>query len=331
MIHSDFEQAFRPGVKFIAAHSGDFYQSGDPVLAGWFETANGRLVVCDPYDLARFEFGPLVRSFAPGKYSVYLATSLWCSGSGTGNQHHVSTAAKLVVSSAPVVTWELAKRVTSDQDDPLLQSFADGFQLARGFCCFAAADQVMGQNRLPFINAFGRWHEQVFKHGWWGGEFNDPQHPGNNAVACIAADHDGMAYGFWGLDARGDIAQLAIDFCILIEPVYESINVPLAELAGGKTSTFTLAGQPLTVSLVAANDPQRISLEVRGDLQNLSSLEKSIVFPDGEVKSCGHIAETSQSDDCHLETMTLDAATLRAGQVRLSAAVGMQRKLAVKK
>ena len=225
--HTDFDAAFTTGAAFRCNSSGIVYSAGPILPLQPFRTRTGRIVICDPVDVQYFATDPLAREVAPGTYPAYLAGATFCDGG-----RRVTTCAKIEFSREPVAEWELAIR-SSNEPDPLEPAGAGpGYQMASGVSAFAAHELVADPNRLEFARGFLSWWDQVFKRRpeWLLGEYVDQSYPTSNVLAFISGDSDGIAIGWWGLSERGNIAQLAIDFGVLTEGLYDSDEFPLSRM-----------------------------------------------------------------------------------------------------
>jgi hypothetical protein len=315
-IHTDFEAAFTPGARFQSEHT--VFTAGPILPLSFFRTPSGRIAICDPVDVQNFPTAALLRTVAPGSYPAFLA----CATSYDG-VHRMSTCAKIQFTDEPIVEWQLATRPT---DDPgVIASGGNlGFQMASGISCFAAAEFVADPHRLEFTkNYLTWWDQEIYKRRpeWSLGEFTDPRVPQGNVLAFHSGDHDGEAVGWWGLDAAGNAAQLAIDFGVLTELVLAEQDFPLAPLMG-VGATIHFQGRDYHARLISdGNQPEGSIFELLGDFDWPMDISVLICpSPDHEMAGGVHYTETSNRN-----FINLSPDSLRAGIARLSMCTGLRR------
>ncbi|QDU28605.1 hypothetical protein ETAA8_37080 [Anatilimnocola aggregata] len=317
--HSDFSAAFIEGSQLWSDNNRRRYVVGPVIAAGVFRTPYGRVVICDPFDVQYFEFGMLKRSLVPGSYPVFVAT-LYSEREDTDERiHWTTTCAKLVASNLPVKTWELAMR---DEGSPELSQLAiePGFQLASGVSCFAEPQLVKNGNRQLFSLQFARWAQSMQRSdGWQFGEFEDPKYPSANVVAIQSGDHDGTAVGWWGLDQNDEIAQLVIDFRVLVETVYDERVILLQQVRDAGILDVHIGGNLVGVSVQSAKEPESdILVEIRGDFENYPT---PAVHPFGE--GClGRVVSGSITPVCTSTLISFAPNVWQNAQIKIATPVG---------
>ncbi|HET9137734.1 DUF4241 domain-containing protein [Actinophytocola sp.] len=200
---------FQPGVKWtLRGRTSEDVVVTEVVHAGTVRTPSGRLVAADP-SLLHYGMQGFEATVPPGEYPVELAMIRF-----VDEPDHVRVAAaKLVVSTEPVVSWEHA--VEPGEDPRLLP---DGqffyFIVDTGQACFADAE---ARDDLSDIVSTALDDPDSPICAVWGAktaELADPE-SGGSLVAFSSGWGDGMYPTWLGRTATGEVACFVIDLLIL--------------------------------------------------------------------------------------------------------------------
>ncbi|MBB5802276.1 hypothetical protein F4560_002044 [Saccharothrix ecbatanensis] len=193
---------FQPDVRWTLAKT-DHTVVTELRDGGTVRLPSGRLVVADPAWLS-VELEPFTATVRPGDYGVELAVVRFVT-----EEHRRVAAAKLVVSTEPVASWEPA--LTAGQNPVLLGDGAFfGFGVDAGTACFVDGDVLGEMERILEESC-----ETVV--GIPAGETVEVREPESGAtlVAFGSGWGDG-AYPTWvGRTADGDIACFVADMLVL--------------------------------------------------------------------------------------------------------------------
>jgi hypothetical protein len=210
---SDLDAMFRPGTRYALPGGNQADKVHEVVVvvrqAGLLQLPSGRLVVADPAWLdATLE--PFTVAVDPGVYPVILAVIHFKDGPA----HQRVAAARLVVRTEPVATWELALR---PGQDPRLLSDNElfGFAVDSGTACLhdAAVTAVMVGMVTDawegFVDAHG---DKLFRNQ--PAEVIDPG-SGANLIAFHSGWGDGYYPTWIGRTAAGQVACFVADMLVL--------------------------------------------------------------------------------------------------------------------
>lgn len=229
---SPLQAAFEKNLKFLNQESypEDFFRGLfggklTTVAAGAVDFPTGRVVLADPlYYLGTKYETRLDRTIPAGSYDVELAV-LRSPVAGIR-----VAAARLVISTAPVVSREIAMpegRRREELGQPGVWTF---FGVDAGLACFADAQTTaeyrafaaQWQEKNPEGNIYGDYFARLFaesaaarpdvQSGY--GDFIAWRVPdgGGRLVLFTSGLGDGVYSGYWGLDADGNAAELVIPF-----------------------------------------------------------------------------------------------------------------------
>jgi hypothetical protein len=168
------------------------------VAAGSVAVPSGRVVVGDPFFLPA---KPLTRQVKAGTYPVELAIAR---SKDWGKR---VAFARMRISDAPVARWEEA----------------GSFGVDAGLACIL--DATTAQTLEKAMAAFdkrhpkGNYYEDVLARdlpgdALWGSHRPDPGKSGN-AIVFSSGLGDGAYTCYWGLDAKGGVAQLVVDLQVV--------------------------------------------------------------------------------------------------------------------
>jgi len=274
--HTDFEKAFTDGLRFNARGGlGDVLHVRS---AGVLDVASGRLLACDP--LAAEAAAPaFVRAVPPGRYPVQL--SRWTS---LERREERIAAAKLVLSAAAPVRWELALR-EGEEGRPMRRRKDASFPVDSGLACFVdaerarrwlAQDEASRQARVAAARAA---QESAFKLG--------PPSAAELVGFSVGPGH-ARYRSWWGLDAAGGPAALVLDFDVLYVRDWEEFF--FERLGPGPLEHPRLAALDFQCELLDVWESERIdrhtTVSVRyssADVVRLSSAEWAVVDAGGRL------------------------------------------------
>lgn len=274
--HTDFEKAFTDGLRFNARGGlGDVLHVRS---AGVLDVASGRLVACDPLsaDVAAASF---LRAVPPGRYPVQL--SRWTSLEK--RDEHIA-AAKLVLSAATPVRWELALR-DGEEGRPMRRKKDASFPVDSGLGCFVDAERARRwlaqdeESRQALVATARPAQESAFKLG-----------PPSAAelVGFATGPGHGRYRSWWGLDAAGEPAALVVDFDLLYVRDWEELF--FERLGPGPLAHPRLSELDLQCELLDVWESERIdrrtTVSVRyssADVVRLSSADWAVVDAGGRL------------------------------------------------
>lgn len=199
--HTDLEGAFVDGVVF---DGGDYEHRMETADWGKLVVPSGKIVACDVLQPGWVK--PFRQAVPPGSYPVTIS---W-------NQSAVC-AMQVRFKRGKVTTWEPALRVGDKKPTgPLPPCFGVDGGVAAFFD--AAAAKKTGKDFAAwseqFSAVYGKQHELEL----------DPKN-GANVVWSHSGHGDGGYPSFWGRDRNGEIVCLAIDFLVLVKPLYETFEI----------------------------------------------------------------------------------------------------------
>jgi len=197
------DEMFRPGARFTDDEGLiEVEQRPGPEL--WLPS--GRLIAADPNPWMH-EIEPYVDTVEPGKYPVTVAVAHF----GGGRPDTRVAAGKIVISEAPVVSWEPALRTG---DDPLMLGDGEFFGFAVDAGCVALVDAEIAESYEDTIeDHYDNLTELV-------NEVPEPE-SGANLITVSSGWGDG-AYPMWaGRAADSSVSCFVADFLVLhrAEPV----------------------------------------------------------------------------------------------------------------
>ncbi len=226
--------AFEKNLKFLNKESYpiDFFQmiftksdKIDVIRAGEADFPTGEVVLPDPiaYLGSRYET-VLDKKIPAGSYPVELSV---CHSGTVGLR---IAAARIMISSGPVVRYEIAMPKGSKREDLGKPNVWTVFGVDAGLACFADVsasehyriffekwqNENQGKNRYAdyFAPIFQKKYEEYPKFQNQGGSFLAWQIPETKEriVLFSSGMGDGMYSGYWGLDAEGKAACLVVPF-----------------------------------------------------------------------------------------------------------------------
>lgn len=208
----DFGWIFTEGRTFTFPDDG---QTGTMALLSGGELAlpTGRVAVCDPLVALGEELGGFTATVAPGRYPVTVAV-VTLGDPDADQPHRRVAAARLEISDAPAVTWELALQQEQDAAGLADDEFF-GYGVDAGTGCFVDAsvdsrfDGGTGPEDSQLIDAIEAtgWTVQPLNH-------TDPA-TGQQVVLFFSGWGDG-AYPTWvGRDTAGEVCCFATDFFVV--------------------------------------------------------------------------------------------------------------------
>lgn len=228
---SPLQAAFEKNLKFLnqASYPEDFFRGLfggklTTVAAGAVDFPTGRVVLADPlYYLGTKYETRLDRTVPAGSYDVELAV-LRSPVAGIR-----VAAARLVISSAPVVSREIAMpegRRREELGQPGVWTF---FGVDAGLACFADARTAeeyrafaeQWQEENPEGNIYEDYFARLFAESAAArpgvqneyGDFIGWRVPGGSRLTMFTSGlGDGIYSGYWGLGADGNAAELVIPF-----------------------------------------------------------------------------------------------------------------------
>jgi Protein of unknown function (DUF4241) len=211
---SDLDAMFRPGMRYALPGGNKADKIHEVVVevrqAGQLQLSSGRLVVADPAWLDT-TLEPFTVAVDPGVYPVILAVIRFKDGPA----HRRVAAARLLVRTEPVATWELALR--PGQDPRMLgDNELFGFAVDSGTACLhdAAATAVMAGMITDaawdgFVDAHG---DKLLRN--YPVEVIDPG-SGANLIAFQSGWGDGYYPTWIGRTAAGQVAGFVADMLVL--------------------------------------------------------------------------------------------------------------------
>jgi hypothetical protein len=197
----DWAETFSPGTKVTLTDG-----MGTAVVeiqpAGILRLTSGRLVAADPYKLST-DTAPFTVTVAPGEYPVELAKVRHESGGAS------VAAAKVTISSEPVVSWQFA--LLPGQEPALLgEDEFYGFGVDTGLACLVDADALPAFG-LRLADGEDPFDEPV-------DDLIDTPEPGSgaNVIAFTSGWGDGSYPTWQGHAEDGTVAAFVVDLRIVI-------------------------------------------------------------------------------------------------------------------